>query len=93
MWRYIGPTDEPVNWALMRTIYRSVADLAVAPLQDILGLGAEARMNSPGKFGGNWTWRFRTRDLTERHWQRLLEMALTYGRKEPEVKQGRPDWM
>jgi 4-alpha-glucanotransferase len=93
MWRYIGPTDEPVNWALMRTIYRSVASLAVVPLQDILGLGAEARMNSPGKFGGNWTWRFRARDLTERHWQRLLEMALTYGRKEPEVKQGRPDWM
>jgi len=80
--RYLGPASEPVNWALMRMAYRSVADVAVVPLQDVLGLGTEARMNTPGKLGGNWSWRFRAEDLRPEHRDRLLEMALTYGRKE-----------
>jgi 4-alpha-glucanotransferase len=73
--------------------YRSIADIAVVPLQDILGLGSEARMNIPGKLGGNWSWRFRMEDLLPEYQEKLLEMALTYGRKEPEVKQERPEWM
>jgi 4-alpha-glucanotransferase len=43
---------------LIRTAYASVADIVVVPMQDILNLGGEARMNFPGKLGGNWTWRF-----------------------------------
>ena len=79
--RYLGPTPEPMPWALIRLAYASVADVAVIPLQDILGLGTEARMNTPGKGCGNWSWRYRAHDLhTELH-DRLLDLALTYGRK------------
>lgn len=95
--RYLGPLAEPVNWALMRMAYRSVADMAIVPLQDVLDLGNEGRMNSPGKFGGNWSWRFREGDLHSEYQEKLSEMALTYGRKAPDVSEdetsGRPDWM
>jgi 4-alpha-glucanotransferase len=91
--RYLGPIDEPIHWALIRLAYRSVADLAITPLQDVLGLGSEARMNTPGKFGNNWGWRFKLEDMLPSYRAKLNEMALTYGRKEPEVKQARPIWM
>jgi len=80
--RYLGPMSEPVNWALVRLAYASVADVAVVPLQDLLGLGSEARMNTPGKLGGNWAWRFRDDALTAELSGRLRDLALTYGRKE-----------
>ncbi len=92
--RYLGPIAEPIHWALIRMAYRSVADMAIIPLQDVLGLGNEARMNSPGKFGGNWAWRFREGDLLPEYSARLRQMAQTYGRAEAEeVAAGRPDWM
>lgn len=90
---YIGPTTEPITWALMRLAYRSVADLAITPLQDVLGLGTEARMNTPGRFGNNWAWRFKLEDVKAEDRAKLAAMALTYGRKEPEAKQERPKWM
>ena len=90
---YIGPTGEALNWALIRLAYRSVSDLAITPLQDVLGLGAEARMNTPGKFGNNWSWRFKLEDVKAFDRARLNAMALAYGRKEPEEKQARPKWM
>ena len=46
-------------WALLRETWVSVADLAVAPMQDFLGLGSEARLNTPGAKTGNWAWRLR----------------------------------
>ena len=86
--RYLGPFTEEVNWALIRVAYRSVADTAIVPLQDVLGLGSEARMNAPGKFGGNWTWRHRAGDLQPYHRGRLLDLAITCGRKAlPEAKE------
>ncbi|MGC9467985.1 MAG: 4-alpha-glucanotransferase [Anaerolineae bacterium] len=91
--RYLGPIDEPINWALIRMACRSVADLAIVPLQDVLGLGSEARMNTPGKFGHNWTWRFERGAFTTELQEKLKEFALTYGRIEPEEKQERPKWM
>jgi len=91
--RYLGPTDEPIHWALIRLAYRSVADLAITPLQDVLGLGSEARMNTPGKLGNNWSWRFELEQILPRYRAKLNEMALTYARKEPEEKQARPKWM
>ncbi len=93
VWRYLGPVSEAINWALMRLAYRSVASIAIFPLQDVLGLGNEARMNTPGKLGGNWTWRFKEGALTEEIESKMRAMALTYERKEPEVKKERPDWM
>ncbi len=59
---------------------RSVACLAVVPLQDVLGLGSAARMNRPGSPSGNWTWRFLWRQLTPGIRNRLSEMATLYGR-------------
>jgi 4-alpha-glucanotransferase len=91
--RYLGPVNESIAWALMRLAYSSVADLAIVPLQDVLGLGAEARMNTPGKFGNNWTWRFKAGSFAPEQRQKLRTMALTYGRIEPEETQERPSWM
>jgi 4-alpha-glucanotransferase len=57
---YIGPIDHPaeVVWAMIRTAARSVANVCIFPLQDVLHLGSEARMNTPAAGAGNWTWRY-----------------------------------
>jgi 4-alpha-glucanotransferase len=78
--RYLGPVGEPVERALIRAAYRSVADVAIVPLQDVLGLGTEARMNEPGSFGTNWGWRFEAGALTSEHAEALADLAATYGR-------------
>lgn len=49
--------DAKISWEMMRTAWSSIAALAIAPLQDLLNLGSEARMNVPGRASGNWTWR------------------------------------
>jgi len=90
---YLGPTNEPINWALIRLAYRSVADLAIVPMQDLLGLGTEARMNTPGKLGNNWTWRIDMDAFTPEIRAKLKALALTYGRFEPAEPQERPEWM
>jgi 4-alpha-glucanotransferase len=56
---YLGPSEDGVNWAIIRCAINSVASLCVVPLQDVLGLGSEARMNVPSKPEGNWRWRLR----------------------------------
>ncbi|HKB01161.1 MAG TPA: 4-alpha-glucanotransferase [Gemmataceae bacterium] len=66
--------------ALMRLAWASVADLAVAPLQDVLDLGTEHRMNVPGTPSGNWRWRYPARRLTAARLDRLGELTETYGR-------------
>jgi 4-alpha-glucanotransferase len=53
----LADPDEPMPWALVRLALSSTARLAVVPMQDLLGLGSEARMNTPGVREGNWTWR------------------------------------
>jgi 4-alpha-glucanotransferase len=54
---YLGGTND-VPWEFIRAAYASVARLAIVPLQDVLGLGSEARMNLPSRPDGNWGWRF-----------------------------------
>jgi 4-alpha-glucanotransferase len=58
----------------------SVARIAVFPLQDILGLGQEARMNRPAVGRGNWEWRLLPGQLTEAVAERLRSLTVTYGR-------------
>jgi 4-alpha-glucanotransferase len=58
----------------------SVADTVIFPLQDVLGLGSEARMNIPGSATGNWRWRARGELLTTDKVDRLRTMADTYDR-------------
>jgi 4-alpha-glucanotransferase len=66
------------NWGLIRIAMSSRARLAIAPLQDVLGLGSEARMNRPGRPYGNWRWQFERGALTEELAARLRE-ATTRG--------------
>lgn len=77
---YLNCRDEPVNWALMRAVLASVADTAIIPLQDVLGLGSEARMNLPGTARGNWRWRFLPGALDPDLAARLLELNRAYDR-------------
>ena len=78
--RYLARDDDNVAWELWRLASASVADTAVAPLQDLLGLGSEARMNTPGKAAGNWCWRFAWDDLPDWLAPKLHDMAELYGR-------------
>jgi 4-alpha-glucanotransferase len=55
---YLGNCDDGLNWAMIRAAASSVANLAIVPLQDVLGLGSDARMNVPSREEGNWRWRF-----------------------------------
>ena len=60
----------------------SVADLFVVQMQDYLGLGAEARMNTPGTLGGNWQWRLQKGQIDEALIERIAETARIYGRSD-----------
>jgi 4-alpha-glucanotransferase len=55
---YVGRCSEGIHWAFIRAAQTSPASLSIIPLQDVFGLGSEARMNTPSLDGGNWRWRF-----------------------------------
>jgi 4-alpha-glucanotransferase len=78
--RYIGGSTEELNWALIRLALMSVARIAIIPLQDVLGVGSEGRMNTPGRANGNWGWRFTQAMLTPGLASRLQELTETSGR-------------
>jgi len=77
---YLGFQDEPINWVFIRAVMASVADTAIVPLQDVLGLGSEARMNLPGTANGNWKWRCKPDALTHHHASRLKDFVRMYDR-------------
>jgi 4-alpha-glucanotransferase len=77
---YLGVDGRDVPGALIRAVLASVADTAVFPLQDALGLGSEARMNTPATLGGNWRWRVREEALDAALAARLRRLAAVYGR-------------
>jgi 4-alpha-glucanotransferase len=81
--RYAPEAAADPAWGLLRLAWSSVADLAIAPLQDVLGLGNQARMNLPGVGTGNWGWRFAEKDLTGAMLDRLGGLTETYGRAAP----------
>lgn len=60
-----------IHWDLIALALRSHANTALYPMQDVLGMGSAARMNVPGREGGNWAWRFRWEQLTPEIEQRL----------------------
>jgi 4-alpha-glucanotransferase len=72
--------DSEINWVLIRGVLASVADVAMVPLQDVLGLGNSARMNLPGTVSGNWRWRYRSGALSARLSDRLRLLANLYDR-------------
>jgi 4-alpha-glucanotransferase len=76
--RYLGRDGSDIAWDLIRLAFSSVADMAVVPLQDVLNLGTEARMNLPGRPAGNWGWRFQHGQLNDQSQGRLKELASLY---------------
>ncbi|TFG83920.1 MAG: 4-alpha-glucanotransferase [Spirochaetales bacterium] len=77
---YLGSHQDDRVRALIREALKSVAALAVFPAQDILGLGKEARMNTPSTLGGNWQWRLTEGQLTPELASEIRAMACLYGR-------------
>jgi 4-alpha-glucanotransferase len=69
-----------MEWAFIRAALSSVADTAVIPMQDYLGLSSEGRINTPSTLGGNWEWRMADGVLTDSLAQRIREMTKLYGR-------------
>jgi 4-alpha-glucanotransferase len=80
--RYLGrePEADTIHWELIRLAMMSVAKTVIIPLQDVLGLGEEARMNRPSVTDGNWKWRVLPEQLAPRIATVLAEMAAIYGR-------------
>jgi 4-alpha-glucanotransferase len=80
--RYIGReiTAESVHRELIRLALMSVADTAILPMQDLLGLGEWARMNRPARGNGNWQWRLTPEQITVPLAKELLELTQLYGR-------------
>ncbi len=83
---YLGTDGREIHWDFVRAVLASVADLAIIPLQDILGCGSEARMNLPGRPGGNWRWRFTWELVTPEARKRLKTMTEVYERVPPEPR-------
>lgn len=73
-------TQEGFNWGIIRGAWSSPAYLAIAPMQDFLGLDDKARMNIPSTIGGNWTWRVKKSDLTADLAKRIARLTKIYWR-------------
>jgi 4-alpha-glucanotransferase len=78
--RYLATDGQEMHWVLIRTALASVANTVLIPMQDVLGLGSEARMNLPGRQSGNWGFRFTWEQLTPDLTERLHALTTTYER-------------
>lgn len=79
--KYLRLTEEEgYNWGFIRGAWSSVADIAIAQMQDFLALGSEARINIPSTIGGNWKWRVKKEDLSDELACKIYELTKTYGR-------------
>lgn len=77
---YFNPDERDISWSFIKLAWSSVADLAIIPLQDVLRLGSEARMNVPGTSSGNWKWRYQAENLKDEHALKLKKITKTFGR-------------
>lgn len=82
LFRYLGRlvSVEDIHWEFIRLAMMSVADTAIIPMQDVLGLDARARMNRPGTVNGNWEWRYSLERMEQAIAGKLKEMTEIYGR-------------
>ena len=78
--KYLNTEGEEIHWDFIREVFASVANTAIVPMQDVLGLGTEARMNLPNSTSGNWLWRYRGGVLSDELTARLRSLADLYGR-------------
>lgn len=77
---------EEIKWEFIRAAFASVADMAIIPMQDYLGLGSEARINTPSTLGDNWKWRMKKGVFTDELAEEMRQMTITYGRAAREEK-------
>lgn len=84
--RYLGISGEQIQWDLIRTSSASIAAVSIIPMQDVLGLGSESRMNQPGVADGSWEWRFGWDQVASWHAERLGDLTWLHGR----IPQQRP---
>ena len=73
-------TDDNIHWDAIRVAWSSVANMAIAPIQDFLGLGSEARINTPGVASGNWQWRLKDDVLTDELAEKIAKFTKVYSR-------------
>jgi 4-alpha-glucanotransferase len=78
--KYLNSDGKEINWDLIRTAWASVADTAITPMQDILGIGSEGRMNLPATTVNNWQWRMKKDAIRPEHVKRLRSLSEIYGR-------------
>jgi 4-alpha-glucanotransferase len=76
----LGRPDNDIVWDFIRLAIASTARYAIFPLQDILNLDTDARMNTPSTLGGNWAWRYRPQALNAWSSGRLRDLVELYGR-------------
>jgi 4-alpha-glucanotransferase len=81
--KYLHFRGGQVNWAFISGVLASVADIAMIPMQDLLGLGSESRMNVPATGTGNWQWRMSDGEFTQEIAARLRDLTEMYGRIDP----------
>lgn len=79
--KYLNTDGREIHWDFIRAVLASVAQIAIVPAQDLIGLGNEARMNLPGRPDCNWMWRCRPDELTPQIQERLRELIVVYGRE------------
>ena len=73
-------SDDEIHWDAIRGAWSSVASMAIVPIQDFLGLGSEARINTPGLASGNWQWRLKEGVLTDELAERIAKLTKVYSR-------------
>ena len=78
--KYLHSDGREIHWDFIRAAFSSVADTAIVPMQDVLGLGNEGRMNLPSTYSGNWNWRCREKDFARATAEKLKHLTETYGR-------------
>ena len=78
--QYLGTNGDRINWVMMNALAKSAANIVIFPMQDVLDLPSEHRMNIPGKPEGNWEWRFSWNQIKPEHTQALAEMTAQNGR-------------
>ncbi|MGD9629163.1 MAG: 4-alpha-glucanotransferase [Pyrinomonadaceae bacterium] len=78
--KYLCTDGSEIHWDLIRAVWASVAHTAITPVQDLIGIGTEGRMNLPASESGNWSWRYSDGDVTPETIERLRGLTETYGR-------------
>lgn len=83
--RFMNTGAATVSWAFIRTALASTANNVIIPLQDIMSLDSDARMNTPGRAGGNWSWRFEEKDLDAYWCDYLRKLTITFNRNKQQT--------